>query len=72
MNARLVALFSFFYRTWAELRQLLVLTPGERRVIGFIVVAFFLGLGTKCYRDAHPHLVHPIDQKHAAEPRAQR
>jgi hypothetical protein len=36
------------------LRNRLVLTPKERRVVAFIVTAFFLGLCTKCYRETHP------------------
>lgn len=51
---------------WEELKHKLVLTSEEKRVIVFIVAAFLLGLGTKCYRDtnaqppaqtekSHPH-----------------
>jgi hypothetical protein len=36
-----------------QLRQRLILTPAEKRVVIFILVAFLLGLGTKYYRDAH-------------------
>jgi hypothetical protein len=35
----------------------LVLTPEEKRVVIFVLVAFLLGLGTKYYRDTHPTLV---------------
>jgi hypothetical protein len=37
-----------------EARQRFVLTHEEKRVVGFVLAAFVLGLGTKCYRDAHP------------------
>jgi len=40
--------------SWEELRHRLVLTPEEKRVVSFVVIALLLGLGTKCYRDAHP------------------
>jgi len=36
-----------------RLRQKFILTPTEKRVAVFVVAAFLLGLGTKCYRDAH-------------------
>jgi len=39
---------------WKELRHKLVLTAEEKRVISFVIAAFILGLGTKCYRDRHP------------------
>jgi hypothetical protein len=48
---------------WSELRQKLVLTPEEKRVIIFILTAFVLGLATKCYRDKHPHVVTPADSR---------
>jgi hypothetical protein len=47
-----------------ELRQKLVLTPEEKRVIAFVIAAFVLGLGTKCYRDKHPQPLPYIDPKH--------
>jgi len=43
--------------SWDDLRHRFVLTPEEKRVISFVVIAFLLGVGTKCYRDAHPQLV---------------
>jgi hypothetical protein len=49
---------------WHELRHKLVLTPEEKRVIGFVVAAFILGLGTKCYRDTHPQLPVQTEKKH--------
>ncbi|PYK66847.1 MAG: hypothetical protein DME50_04315 [Verrucomicrobia bacterium] len=36
-----------------QLRQRLILTPAEKRVVIFILVAFLLGLVTKYYRHAH-------------------
>ena len=36
--------------TWPELRHRFVLTPEEKRVIIFVIVAFFLGAATECYR----------------------
>jgi hypothetical protein len=36
-----------------QLRQRLILTPAEKRVAAFVLMAFVLGLGTKCYRDRH-------------------
>jgi hypothetical protein len=49
---------------WQELRHKLVLTPEEKRVISFVVAAFILGLGTKCYRDMHPQLPVQTEKKH--------
>ncbi|PYJ77482.1 MAG: hypothetical protein DME69_10510 [Verrucomicrobia bacterium] len=37
-----------------QARQKFLLTPAEKRVVVFVLAAFTLGLGTKCYRDAHP------------------
>ncbi len=37
-----------------QVRQRLLLTPTEKRVVVFVLAALVLGLGTKCYRDAHP------------------
>ncbi|PYK40665.1 MAG: hypothetical protein DME60_07385 [Verrucomicrobia bacterium] len=42
-----------------QARQRLLLTPTEKRVVVFVLGAFVLGLGTKCYRDAHPPFVEP-------------
>jgi hypothetical protein len=50
---------------WDELRNRLVLTPEEKRVISFVIAALLLGLGTKCYRDTHPQTPPAIDKKHA-------
>jgi len=36
-----------------QLRQRLILTPAEKRVLIFILAAFFVGLGTKYYRESH-------------------
>jgi hypothetical protein len=47
-----------------ELRQKLILTPEEKRVIAFVVAAFVLGLGTKYYRDTHAQAPPYIDPKH--------
>ena len=47
-----------------ELKQRLVLTSEEKRVIAFILAAFVLGLAAKHYRAAHPQLAPPIDKKH--------
>jgi hypothetical protein len=57
--------------TWAELRHKFVLTPEEKRVIGFVVAALLLGLGTKCYRDTHPQLPTRIDKTHSHSRKAQ-
>jgi len=35
-------------------RQILVLTPEEKKAICFVLIAFVLGLATKHYRDTHP------------------
>ena len=35
-------------------REIFVLTPEEKRIICFVLVAFVLGLATKYYRDNHP------------------
>jgi hypothetical protein len=47
-----------------ELRQRLVFTPEEKRVIVFVLIALILGLATKHYRDNHPQPPARIDQKH--------
>jgi hypothetical protein len=49
---------------WSELRQKLVLTPEEKRVIIFILTAFLLGLMTKCYRDKHRPPIASADAKY--------
>jgi hypothetical protein len=49
---------------WYELRQKLVLTPEEKRVIVFVIAALVLGLGTKCYRDKHPQPASHADPKY--------
>jgi hypothetical protein len=54
---------------WDELRHRFVLTPEEKRVISFVIVAFLLGLGAKCYRDAHPQTPPAIDKKHSRSQR---
>jgi hypothetical protein len=43
-------------------RDRFILTPEEKRVIVFVVVAFSLGLVVKHYRQSHPRLL-PADQK---------
>jgi hypothetical protein len=58
--------------TWAELRHRFVLTPEEKRVIIFVIAAFVLGAGTKCYRDAHPRPLPLIDKKHSVGRKPQR
>lgn len=35
-------------------REILVLTPEEKRTICFVLAALFLGLATKYYRDTRP------------------
>ena len=35
-------------------REIFVLTLEEKRTIAFVMIALFLGLTTKCYRDHHP------------------
>jgi hypothetical protein len=56
---------------WEELKHRLVLTPEEKRAVTFVVAAFILGLGTKCYRDAHPHQPVQMDKKHSHFRKAQ-
>ena len=34
-------------------RQIFVLTPEETKTVCFVLIAFLLGLATKCYRDNH-------------------
>jgi hypothetical protein len=34
-------------------RQILVLTPEEKRTVCFLLIALLLGIGAKHYRDAH-------------------
>lgn len=55
--------------TWPELRHRLVFTPEEKRVIIFVIAAFFLGIATKCYRDSQPNAPVKIEKKHAASRR---
>ena len=57
---------------WEELRHKLVLTPEEKRVILFVVAAFLLGLGTKCYRDTHPRPPVQLDKKHLHSHKSER
>ncbi len=47
-----------------ELKQRLVLTREEKRVIVFILAAFVLGLVAKHYRDTRPQPTTTIDKKH--------
>jgi hypothetical protein len=49
------------------LRNRLVLTPKERRVIAFVVTAFLLGLCAKCYRENHPQKPPQMDKKHSGQ-----
>lgn len=42
-----------------QARQRFLLTSTEKRVVLFVLAAFALGLGTKCYRDAHPSSLSP-------------
>ncbi|HEX4637889.1 MAG TPA: hypothetical protein VH170_00215 [Chthoniobacterales bacterium] len=51
--------------TWAELRHKFVLTPEEKRVIAFVILALLLGLGTKFYRDTHSPQSVRIEKKHS-------
>ncbi len=46
------------------LRNRLALTPKEKRIIAFVIVAFLLGLGVKCYRETHPQTPSQMDKKH--------
>jgi hypothetical protein len=47
-----------------DLRHKLVLTSEEKKVIVFVLAAFVLGVGAKCYRDTHPQPPVKIDKKH--------
>jgi hypothetical protein len=49
---------------WAELKHRLVLTSEEKRVISFVIAAFLLGIGTKCYRDARPQPLLKNEKNH--------
>ena len=51
--------------TWAQLKHRLVLTAEEKRVVIFVMLAFLLGLGTKCYRDRRPQTPVKIEKKRA-------
>jgi hypothetical protein len=35
-------------------REIFVLTPGEKKIIGFVLIALLLGLTTKHYRNMRP------------------
>jgi hypothetical protein len=55
-------------RSWFDaLRQRLIFTPEEKRVVLFILVAVVLGLLARHYRDQHPFAAPPakIDKKHS-------
>jgi hypothetical protein len=58
---------------YKRLRQRLVLTPEEKKVILFAVLMFLLGLTAKQYRKAHPVLSPtspiPASVKHLPAPR---
>jgi hypothetical protein len=43
--------------------QKFILTSEEKRVVLFILIAFFLGLAVKHYRDTHPHPITPPSKK---------
>ena len=58
--------------SWDDLRHRFVLTPEEKRVINFVLLAFLLGVGTKCYRDSHPQTPSSIAKKHSFESKNQR
>jgi hypothetical protein len=47
-----------------QARQKFILTPAEKRVVIFVLTAFLLGLGTKCYRESRPEAPSKIDKKH--------
>jgi hypothetical protein len=57
--------------SFGALKQRLVLTREEKRVIIFIVVAFVLGLTARHYRGAHSPTPAKMDNKHSYS-RAQR
>jgi hypothetical protein len=54
---------------WAELRHKFVLTPEEKRVIAFVLIALLLGLGTKFYRETYQPISTKIDKKHSTSAR---
>jgi hypothetical protein len=46
------------------LRQRIVLTPEEKRVLGFVLAAFFLGVTVKHYRDTDRETLLPANANH--------
>ena len=42
-------------------REIFVLTPEEKRTVCFVLIAFFLGLATKHYRETHFPPSSPVD-----------
>jgi hypothetical protein len=46
------------------LRQRIVLTPEEKRVLCFVLAAFFLGVTVKHYRNAHRETLFPANANH--------
>ena len=44
-------------------REIFVLTPGEKKAVAFIAVAFLLGLGTMQYCATHPRPPQPPTAK---------
>jgi MoxR-like ATPase len=46
-----------------RLRQRFLLTSKEKRMAAFVLAAVILGLGTKCYRDAHPSPPQPQSKR---------
>lgn len=55
---------SVWRKRFIALRQRFVLTAEEKKVVAFVLLALFLGLATKRYRDAHPLAPPAIDKKH--------
>lgn len=50
----------------------LVLTPQEKKAVMCVLAAFFLGLATNHYRDAHPHVLDPPPAKAQKTSRSRR
>jgi hypothetical protein len=59
------------WRRWlGQIGQSVILTGAEKRIVAFILAAFFLGLTVKHYRHIHPHPVEPANTRNDPKAKA--